>query len=84
MVSEARPKTKRKTTGPLGWLFRVAATIGILLWVRAFVASVLEGKPVTVCGADGRAPVVMALAARKSYDEGRPVKLEEIATLATV
>jgi hypothetical protein len=27
---------------------------------------------------DSRVPVVMALAARKSYDEHRPVKLTEI------
>ncbi len=27
---------------------------------------------------DGRIPVVMALAARKSYDEHRPVRLEEV------
>jgi hypothetical protein len=33
-----------------------------------------------VTGIDGRIPVVMALAARKSYDEGRPVKLAEIRT----
>ena len=43
-----------------------------------FVAAVVEGKPTPVNGADGRAPVVIGLAARKSYDEGRPVKLEEI------
>jgi len=27
---------------------------------------------------DGRIPVQMALAARKSYDEHRPVRMEEI------
>jgi myo-inositol 2-dehydrogenase/D-chiro-inositol 1-dehydrogenase len=43
-----------------------------------FVTAVLEDKPVKVTGADGRVPVVMALAARKSHDEGRPVKLSEI------
>ena len=31
-----------------------------------------------VTGIDGRIPVVMALAARKSYDEHRPVRLEEV------
>jgi hypothetical protein len=39
---------------------------------------VLEGKPTLVTGIDGRIPVVMALAARKSYDEHRPVRLEEV------
>jgi len=31
-----------------------------------------------VTGADGRAPVVIGLAARLSYDENRPVSLNEI------
>jgi myo-inositol 2-dehydrogenase / D-chiro-inositol 1-dehydrogenase len=46
--------------------------------LKAFVDAVLEDKPVPVTGADSRVPVVMALAARKSYDEHRPVRLEEI------
>jgi myo-inositol 2-dehydrogenase/D-chiro-inositol 1-dehydrogenase len=46
--------------------------------LRAFVDAVINDKPTAVTGADGRAPVVMALAARKSYEEGRPVKIEEI------
>ncbi len=46
--------------------------------IRAFVQSVLEDKPTAVTGADGRIPVVMGLAARKSVDERRPVRLEEI------
>jgi myo-inositol 2-dehydrogenase/D-chiro-inositol 1-dehydrogenase len=46
--------------------------------LRAFVEAVVENKPTPVTGHDGRVPVVMALAARKSYDENRPVKLSEI------
>jgi myo-inositol 2-dehydrogenase/D-chiro-inositol 1-dehydrogenase len=46
--------------------------------LRAFVEAVVEDKPTPVSGQDGRAPVVMALAARKSYEEGRPVTLQEI------
>jgi myo-inositol 2-dehydrogenase/D-chiro-inositol 1-dehydrogenase len=46
--------------------------------LRAFVEAVIEDKPTPVSGQDGRAPVVMALAARKSYEEGRPVTLQEI------
>lgn len=46
--------------------------------LRAFVGAVVEDKPTPVNGADGRAPVVMGLAARKSHDERRPVKLAEI------
>ena len=46
--------------------------------VRSFVQSVVEDKPTAVSGMDGRIPVVMGLAARKSFDERRPVKLSEI------
>ena len=46
--------------------------------MRAFVRAVLEDKPTPVSGEAGRLPVVMALAARKSYDENRPVRLSEI------
>ena len=46
--------------------------------IRSFVHSVLEGKPTAVTGLDGRIPVVMGLAARKSFDERRPVRLDEI------
>jgi myo-inositol 2-dehydrogenase/D-chiro-inositol 1-dehydrogenase len=44
--------------------------------LRAFVTAVLQDEPVPVSGIDGRTPVVMALAARKSYDERRPVRLD--------
>jgi myo-inositol 2-dehydrogenase/D-chiro-inositol 1-dehydrogenase len=43
-----------------------------------FVAALQEDQPLPVTGADGRAPVVIALAALKSYRENRPVKLSEI------
>jgi myo-inositol 2-dehydrogenase/D-chiro-inositol 1-dehydrogenase len=46
--------------------------------VAAFVAAVVDDRPVPVSGADGRAPVVMGMAARRSVLEGRPVKPEEI------
>jgi len=48
------------------------------LELKMFVEAVLEGKPTPVTGADGRAPVVMALAAKISFDEHRPVKLAEV------
>ncbi len=47
--------------------------------LRAFVEAVGKDQPTPVTGADGRAPVVMALAARKSYEEGRPVRIAEVA-----
>ena len=46
--------------------------------LRSFTQSVLEKKQTAVTGIDGRIPVVMAIAARKSYDEHRPVRLEEV------
>jgi len=46
--------------------------------LRAFVKAVREGSPTPVTGIDGRVPVVMGLAARKSHDEHRVVSLEEI------
>jgi myo-inositol 2-dehydrogenase/D-chiro-inositol 1-dehydrogenase len=48
--------------------------------VRAFVQAVREDRPTPVAGADGRVAVVMGLAARKSYDEHRPVRLDELTT----
>jgi myo-inositol 2-dehydrogenase/D-chiro-inositol 1-dehydrogenase len=47
--------------------------------MQAFVRAVLDDKPVPVSGQDGRVPVVMGLAARKSYEQNRPVRLSEIA-----
>ena len=47
--------------------------------LRAFVEAVLLNKPVPVNGMDGRIAVVMGLAARKSYDDHRPVQLDEVA-----
>ncbi len=49
--------------------------------VQAFVRAVLDDKPTPVTGIDGRIAVVMALAARKSYEERRPVRLEEVSQL---
>lgn len=46
--------------------------------MKAFVEAVLRDEPVPVGGHDGRVSVVMAIAAQKSYDEHRPVTLEEV------
>lgn len=46
--------------------------------MMAFIDAIVNDKPVLVDGKDGRAPVVMGLAARKSYLENRPVRLDEI------
>jgi len=46
--------------------------------IRAFIDAIVHDRPVPVGAADGRAPVLMALAARKSLDEHRPVKISEV------
>jgi myo-inositol 2-dehydrogenase/D-chiro-inositol 1-dehydrogenase len=52
--------------------------------LQAFVQAVVKNHPVPVDGMDGRIAVVMALAARKSYDERRPVLLQEVAQEETL
>jgi myo-inositol 2-dehydrogenase/D-chiro-inositol 1-dehydrogenase len=47
--------------------------------MNAFVRCILEDETPPVTGIDGRIPVVMGHAARKSYEENRPVRLDEIA-----
>ena len=44
----------------------------------SFVEAVVNNKPVPVNAEDGLVPVKMALAAKKSLDENRPVQLSEI------
>jgi myo-inositol 2-dehydrogenase / D-chiro-inositol 1-dehydrogenase len=46
--------------------------------MESFSTAILEGRQTAVPGIDGRITTVMALAARKSYDERRPVKIEEV------
>ena len=46
--------------------------------LQAFVDAIVNDKPVSVTGNDGRVPVVMAMAAKRSLAENRPVKLSEI------
>lgn len=46
--------------------------------MREFVDALLNNKTPSVTGIDGRIPVVMAMAAQKSYKENRPVKLSEV------
>lgn len=46
--------------------------------IKAFVDSLVNDKPVTVSGEDGRIPVLIALAAKKSLAEKRAVLISEI------
>ena len=43
-----------------------------------FINCILEDKTPPVTGVDGRIPVVMGYAAKRSLEEHRPVKLNEI------
>lgn len=52
-----------------------AAYTGVM---AAFVDMIRDGSAPPVTGADGRAPIVAAMAAAKSYAEGRPVRLSEV------
>ncbi|RDI75699.1 putative dehydrogenase [Gaiella occulta] len=45
---------------------------------EAFAEALRAGGPSPVSGADGRAPLVIGLAARRSAREGRPVRVAEI------
>jgi myo-inositol 2-dehydrogenase/D-chiro-inositol 1-dehydrogenase len=49
-----------------------------ILELQAFVKSLREGSEASVSGLDGRIPVVIGLAAKRSMEEGRPVRLAEI------
>jgi myo-inositol 2-dehydrogenase/D-chiro-inositol 1-dehydrogenase len=46
--------------------------------MQEFVTCILENRTPSVSGMDGRIPVVIGLAARKSYLENRPVQISEI------
>jgi myo-inositol 2-dehydrogenase/D-chiro-inositol 1-dehydrogenase len=46
--------------------------------LRAFLEAVRQGTPPPVTGHDGRQAVVLGLAALRSHQQGRPVKLSEI------
>lgn len=46
--------------------------------LRAFVSALLEGKDPPISGEEGRKPVVLALAAKKSLEEKRPVSPAEV------
>ena len=46
--------------------------------VEAFICAVQNDTPALVNGFDGRQAVVVAMAAKKSHLEGRPVKISEI------
>jgi myo-inositol 2-dehydrogenase/D-chiro-inositol 1-dehydrogenase len=64
---------------PLFHFFVDRYTESYIAEMKAFIACVRENREPSVTGIDGKVPVVMAHAARRSYEEGRPVRLVEIA-----
>lgn len=46
--------------------------------MREFIDAILNDKPTPVTGEDGLKPVLIALAAKKSLKENRPVKISEV------
>ncbi len=62
----------------LPYFFIERYTEAYLAELRQFVACLGGGAAPAVSGADGRAPVVMALAAARSWRERRPVALHEV------
>jgi len=60
------------------YFFLERYAVSFIAELRAFVQSIQENSSPLVTGIDGRIPVVMGMAAKKSYLENRPVKLSEI------
>jgi len=63
---------------PLQNFFLERYTASYLDQWDAFIDMVANGSPSPATGADGRAPLVIGMAAKKSMDEGRVVRIEEI------
>ncbi len=63
---------------PLQHFFLERYAVSYLDQWAAFVDAVEHRTPMPVSGLDGRAPLVIAMAAKTSMDEGRPVQISEI------
>ncbi|MCH7609772.1 MAG: inositol 2-dehydrogenase, partial [Chloroflexi bacterium] len=62
---------------PLNFFLERYAT-SYMLEMREFIECLQNNTPPPVSGMDGRIPIVMGLAAKKSYQENRPVQLNEV------
>ena len=49
-----------------------------MIEMREFIESVQNNTPPPITGLDGRVPIVMGLAAKKSYQENRPIQLTDM------
>jgi len=67
--------------GPLPLYFFIERYVdSYVAEMKAFIECVRQDQTPPVVGIDGRIPVVMGYAARKSYEENRPVRLGEVDT----
>ncbi len=65
--------------GPLPLYFFIERYVdAYVAEMKAFIRCILEDTDPPVTGLDGRVPVVMAYAARRSLEENRPVRLQEV------
>ena len=62
---------------PLLHFFLERYTESYLAEMRAFIRSVRDGTPPPVTGVDGKVPVLMGYAAKRSFEQHRPVRLSE-------
>ncbi len=69
---------KGDSAPPLLHFFLERYSESFIAEMKAFVDAVEHGTEPPVTGIDGRAPVEIALAAKRSLMEGRPVRLNEI------
>lgn len=74
MISSAEGVFSAKPT----WFFLERYNDAFVAEEQAFADTVLNNTEVPVNGHDGLMPVAIAIAAKKSLDEGRPVKLSEV------
>jgi myo-inositol 2-dehydrogenase/D-chiro-inositol 1-dehydrogenase len=70
-------------SAPLPYFFIERYAQSYLHGWAAFVDAVIGGRPPEVSGEDGRAPLVIGLAAWRSLREHRPVSIDEIDTRST-
>jgi myo-inositol 2-dehydrogenase/D-chiro-inositol 1-dehydrogenase len=84
LVQNPKPETtvvsdeKGDRSSPLFHFFVERYADSYVAEMRSFVECIRSGKKPSVSGQDGKIPVVMGYAARRSYEEHRPVQLSEI------
>jgi len=65
-------------SSPLYHFFTDRYTEAYVAEIESFIDAIEKGETPQVTGRDGKIPVVMGYAAKRSYEEKRPVRLEEI------